>query len=96
MADLEHLTITLPADMAAVIKGAIEDGDFACSSDVIRAALRDWKVKRAMQLEELAVLRADIQLGLDDIAAGRMFDFDVSDIARRGRERSAARHLNSD
>jgi len=42
MGDIERLTITLPAEMAELVKGAVDDGDYASSSEVIREALRDW------------------------------------------------------
>ena len=41
MGAIERLTITLPADMAGLVKGAIVGGDYASSSEVIREALRD-------------------------------------------------------
>jgi antitoxin ParD1/3/4 len=91
MAEIERLTITLPREMAAIVKGAVEAGDYASSSEVVRAALRDWKLKRALQLEELASLKADIDLGLADIAAGRVRDFDVDRIVERGRQLLASR-----
>jgi antitoxin ParD1/3/4 len=86
MSEIERLTITLPQEMAAVVKGAVEAGDYASSSEVVRAALRDWKLKRALQLEELSTLKADIDLGLADIAAGRVQDFDLDRIVERGRQ----------
>ena len=46
MAGIERMTITLPSNMAAVIKGAVKGGDYASSSEVVREALRDWKTKR--------------------------------------------------
>ncbi len=91
MADIERITITLPAEMAAVVKGAVEDGDYASTSEVIRAALRDWKIKRALQLQELAALKADIDKGLADVANGRVKDFDATRIIDRGRKLLASR-----
>lgn len=85
MADIERLTITLPAAMASLVRDAVETGDYASSSEVVRAALRDWKVKRALQTEELAALKADIDAGLADVAAGRIGDFDTARIVERGR-----------
>ena len=76
MSEIERLTVTLPRDMAAVVKSAVAEGDYASISEVIRAALRDWKVKRALQLHELAALKADIDKGLADVAAGRVKAFD--------------------
>ncbi len=91
MAEIERLTITLPSDMAAVIKGAVEGGDYASSSEVVREALRDWKMKRAVQLKEMEALKADIDKGLTDLAEGRVKDFDATRIIARGRKLLAAR-----
>ena len=91
MAEIERMTITLPSDMAAVVKGAVEGGDYASSSEVVRDALRDWKIKRALQLQELAALKADIDRGLTDLAEGRVQDFDADRIIERGRKLLAGR-----
>jgi len=94
MADIERLTITLPSDMAAVVKSAVEGGDYASSSEVVREALRDWKMKRALQLQELAALKSDIDRGLADLAEGRVKDFDASRIIERGRKLLATRSIS--
>jgi antitoxin ParD1/3/4 len=91
MSAIERLTITLPSEMAAVVKGAVEGGDYASSSEVVREALRDWKLKRALQLQELAALKADIDKGLTDLAEGRVQDFDADHIIERGRRLLASR-----
>ena len=91
MAEIERMTITLPSDMAAVVRGAVEGGDYASSSEVLREALRDWKMKRALQLQELAALKADIDRGLTDLAEGRVQDFDVDRIIERGKKLLAGR-----
>ncbi len=91
MAGIERLTITLPTDMEKFVKGAVADGDYASTSEVVRAALRDWKTKRALQLGELAALKADIDKGLADVAAGRVKAFDRARIVERGRKLLAAR-----
>ena len=91
MAGIERLTITLPADMAAIVRGAVEGGDYASSSEVVREALRDWKTKRAIQLKEMESLKADIDKGLADLAEGRVKDFDAARIIERGRKLLAAR-----
>ncbi len=91
MPDIERLTITMPAEMAAVVKDAVAGGDYASSSEVVREALRDWKTKRALRLHELASLKADIDKGLTDLAEGRVRDFDAARIIERGRQLLAAR-----
>lgn len=91
MPEIERMTITLPSDMAVVVKEAVEGGDYASSSEVVREALRDWKMKRALQLQELASLKADIDRGLTDLAEGRVKDFDAARIIERGRKLLAGR-----
>ena len=91
MAEIERLTITLPHDMAAVVRSAVDGGDYASSSEVVREALRDWKMKRALHLKEIEALKADIDQGLTDLAEGRVHDFDTGRIIERGRKLLAAR-----
>jgi len=57
----------------------------------VREALRDWKTKRALQLQELTALKADIDKGLADLAEGRVKDFDAGRIIERGRKLLASR-----
>lgn len=91
MAQIERLTITLPNEMAVLVKGAVEEGDYASTSEVVRDALRDWKLKRELQSQKFAALKRDIDKGLADVAAGRVTKFDASRIVRRGRKLSAKR-----
>jgi antitoxin ParD1/3/4 len=91
MAEIERMTITLPSDMAAIVKAAVEGGDYASSSEVVREALRDWKMKRALRMQELTSLQADIDRGLADLAEGRVQDFDSARIIERGRTLLAGR-----
>ena len=95
MAGIERVTITMPPELAAAVKSAVETGDYASTSEVVRAALRDWKMKRALQLEELAALKVDIDVGLADVAAGRVKSFDTARIVERGRKLLADRSTSA-
>lgn len=53
---------------------------------MVREALREWKLKRVVQGQELAALKADIEKGLADVAAGRVRSFDKAKIMARGEE----------
>jgi antitoxin ParD1/3/4 len=91
MPEIERLTITLPSDMAAMVKAAVEGGDYASNSEVVREAIRDWKLKRVLQLKEMESIKADIDKGMTDLAEGRVKDFDTARIIERGRKLLAAR-----
>ena len=84
-ASLERLTVTMPPEMAGAIRQAVEDGEYASTSEVVREALREWKTRRQLMLGELAELKAEIDQGLADVAAGRIKKFDPESIIARGR-----------
>jgi len=72
MTQIERMTIALPVEMAAVIREAVESGDYASSSEVFRDAIRDWKHKRYLQREEVTHILSGVQQGLADLQAGRI------------------------
>lgn len=91
MAGIERLTITLPADMAGLVKGAVNEGGYASTSEVIREALREWKLKRDLYARQLEALQVDIGRGLADVAEGRLALYDRERILARGRKQFANR-----
>ena len=91
MAEIERLTVTMPAELAGVIKEAVADGDYASTSEVVREAVRDWKSKRALQRRELAALKTDIAKGMADVAAGRTKSLDARRIVERGKKQLSGR-----
>jgi len=46
MSKLEKLSISLTPELASLVRSAVTEGDYASSSEVIREALRDWKIKQ--------------------------------------------------
>jgi len=49
MAHVEKHSIALTPEMAAVVRQCAESGEYANSSEVIREALRDWKMRCSLQ-----------------------------------------------
>lgn len=50
--------------MAGAVREAVETGEYASSSEVVREALRDWKRKRLLERQELEEIRRLWQEGL--------------------------------
>ena len=48
MGKLERMTISLPEEMVAGIMAAVQAGEFASTSEVIRDALRQWRRSRTV------------------------------------------------
>ena len=49
MGTAEKISIVLPPEVAAIVRGAVATGEYASSSEVIRDALRDWAHKRGLR-----------------------------------------------
>ncbi len=56
-ASVEKISIALPPEMVAQVRQAVETGDYASSSEVVRDALREWAHKRQLQQNGLHELR---------------------------------------
>ncbi len=91
MAHVEKLSIALTPEMAATVRQCVESGEYASSSEVIREALRDWKLKRSLQQNELAELRNLWQAGLDS-GPGRLGDMNA--IKAEARKRLLAQNAD--
>ena len=72
MSKLERITVTMPAEMAARLRAAVERGEYATTSEVVREALRDWGSERDRIDAENAAMR---EL-LDKARQGKRFTSD--------------------
>lgn len=83
MPNVEKISIALTPEMVALVRDAVESGEYATSSEVVREALRDWKLKRLFQLQNIDELRRLWQEGIDS-GAGRHADIEaIKQEARR-------------
>ena len=60
MQNVERLSITLPADMARMIRAKVADGGYAANSEVIREAMRAWQEQEQLRAQRLTAVRAKI------------------------------------
>ncbi len=77
MSAVERMTVTVPAEMASMLKTEVAKGDYASASEIVREALRDWEVKKEWRRRKLEALRGDIQQGIDSgpsVPADQVFD----------------------
>lgn len=56
--------------MVVQVRQAVDEGEYASSSEVVREALRDWTRKRALQRQGIEELRKLWQEALTDKSAG--------------------------
>ena len=65
MANVEKLSIALTPDMVAELRAAVEGGDYGSVSEVVRDALRDWRLRRKLESLGTDELRRLAQEGID-------------------------------
>lgn len=64
MGKLERITVTMPEEMAAKLREAVESGKYATTSEIVREALRGWNEHQERQQAALEKLRELIDEGL--------------------------------
>jgi antitoxin ParD1/3/4 len=57
MANVEKLSIALTPEMARLVRVAVESGEYASNSEVVRDALREWEQRRALRQPDIEDLR---------------------------------------
>jgi antitoxin ParD1/3/4 len=88
MATIEKISIALPSDMLAMVRKAVDQGDYASTSEVVREALRQWKTRRALQVDAVGELRRLWDEGLE---SGPSAPLDIAATKRRARARLAGK-----
>lgn len=81
----EKISIALPPEMVASVRGAVATGEYASSSEVIRDALRDWTHKRSLRKHGVDELRQLWQQALRDKSPGVAADEVLERLERKYR-----------
>jgi len=83
MATVEKITIALTPEMAGFIRGAVDAGEYASTSEAIRDAVREWKERRDLLGYTVVELRDLVQEGLESGPSGRSSMDQIKAEARR-------------
>lgn len=57
MPNVEKISVALPSEMVATLRAAVDSGEYSSASEIIREALRGWKLKRKVEEMEVEELR---------------------------------------
>jgi len=66
MPSVEKISIALPPEMVSLVRQAVETGEYASSSEVVRDALRDWTHRRTLRQQGIEELRKVWQQAMED------------------------------
>jgi antitoxin ParD1/3/4 len=70
MPGIEKVSIALPAEMLSLVHEAVDAGEYASTSEVVRDALREWTLRRASRQQGIADLRKMWGKAVEDKTAG--------------------------
>ncbi len=86
MAYIQKASVALTGEQLAALKAAVEAGEYAMTSEIVREALRDWRFKRDLRQEEVKRLR---QLWDEGKASDPPEPLDFGELRREARRRLA-------
>ncbi len=87
MSDIHKVSVALTGEQIAALKAAVETGEYATTSEIVREAIRDWQFKRELRQEDLKRLR---QMWNEGVASGPAKPLDFSELRREARQRVTA------
>jgi antitoxin ParD1/3/4 len=86
MPDVQKVSIALTGEQVCALKAAVETGEYATTSEIVREAIRDWQFKRELRHEDLNCLR---QMWDEGKASGAASSADFDNARREARQRLA-------
>ena len=81
---VSKVSVALTPEMMALVQRAVESGEYASGSEVIREALREWKLRRSLKLQEQIELQT---LWAEGLASGPGRFADIEAIKAEARRR---------
>jgi antitoxin ParD1/3/4 len=74
------MNVSLPQALAEFVEKEVASGNYATASEVVRDGLRMLREERAIYEEKLAILKREVQIGIDDVQAGRVDSRPIEEI----------------
>jgi antitoxin ParD1/3/4 len=77
MPDIQKVSVALTGEQVASLKEAVETGEYATTSEIVREALREWQWSRKLRDKEIAWLQKAWEEGKAS-GATKPVDFDAT------------------
>ena len=96
MASVEKVSVALTNEQISALKAAVDAGEYATTSEIVREAVRDWQLKRELRHEDIKRLRQMWDAGVASGSAGAQDMKKLRKEARRRLERAKRATGNAD
>ncbi len=93
MPEIKKVSVALTGEQVMTLKTAVESGEYATTSEIVREALRDWQRKRELHGEDVQRLR---QLWSEGKQSGPATPANLRKVRQKARQRlqkTASRQL---
>ncbi|HEY4900800.1 MAG TPA: type II toxin-antitoxin system ParD family antitoxin [Terriglobales bacterium] len=87
------MNVSMTAKLERWIGKKVKEGRYQTASEVVREAVRLLAEREERRELELARLRSEIEVGLEDIRKGRLTALDMKQIKAEARKELASRKL---
>jgi antitoxin ParD1/3/4 len=87
------MNVSLTSKLECWIANKVAEGKYQTASEVVREAVRQLADREDRRELELARLRRQVDVGLEDIRKGRVTALDMKQIKPEARKKLAARKL---
>lgn len=88
---IEKLSVALTGAQVSSLKAAVDAGEYATTSEIVREAVRVWQLKREFGQDEIKRLR---QLWDEGVASGSAGVLDMKALRKEARARLARTSSN--
>ncbi len=87
MPDIQKVSVALTGEQVSALKSAVETGEYATTSEIVREAIRDWQFKRELRQEDVKRLH---KLWKQGKASGPAQPLAFDELRREARKRLKA------
>jgi antitoxin ParD1/3/4 len=84
MGSVEKVSVALTNEQISALKAAVDAGEYATTSEIVREAVRDWQLKRELRQEDIKRLR---HMWDDGVASGSAGELDMKKLRKEARDR---------
>jgi antitoxin ParD1/3/4 len=81
------MNVSLPKALQEFVEKAVSSGQYGTASEVVRDGLRLLLERRDAHEERTAILKREVQRGIDQIDAGEFSELTIPDIWAKRKER---------
>ena len=84
MPEIQKVSVALTGEQVMTLKTAVDSGEYATTSEIVREALRDWQRKRELHGEDVQRLR---QLWAEGKQSGPAASADLGKVRQQAQQR---------